>query len=57
MGGVEGTASELRVETQPTRGEERRYGVLGADLLRVFESATIDFSTMRLEVGPLLWPR
>jgi hypothetical protein len=51
IGGVEGTASELRVETQPTPGEERRYGVLGADLLRVFESATIDFRTMRLEVG------
>lgn len=51
IGGVDGTASDLRVETQAPPGEERRYGVLGADLLRVFESVMIDFGTMRLDVG------
>ena len=52
IGGVEGNASELRVETQPMPGEEHSYGVLGADVLHVFESVTMDFHTMRLDVGP-----
>ena len=42
-------APSLRVQTQPVPGEESRYGVLGADLLRMFQSVTMDFDRMRLE--------
>jgi hypothetical protein len=30
----------------------RGYGALGSDALRAFESYTLDFNAMRLELGP-----
>jgi predicted aspartyl protease len=50
VGRVEANLSSLKVETEPTPGEEDRYGVLGADLLRTFERVTLDFQAMTLEV-------
>ncbi|MVO78124.1 hypothetical protein GON01_09280 [Sphingomonas sp. MAH-20] len=50
IGKVEAKLSSLDIENEPTPGEEDRYGVLGADLLRVFEKVTLDFQAMTLEV-------
>ena len=37
------------VEADPAPGDEDRYGVLGADLFRLFDTVIIDFGSMRLE--------
>lgn len=49
IGDAEALAPALRVRTETTPGEEERYGVLGADLFRMFDSVTLDFDHMRLE--------
>src|SRR6185369_14443572 len=45
-------AIELPAPGPPPRG----YGQLGSEALRAFESYTLDFNAMRLEVGPPVPP-
>lgn len=49
IGNAEAVAKSMNVEADPAPGDEDRYGVLGADLFRLFDTVIIDFGSMRLE--------
>lgn len=49
INGSEAVLPAMEMESQAKEGD-RRYGVLGADMLSLFRSFTIDWNAMRLEV-------
>lgn len=52
LGDVVQVVPAISVETSPTPGDEDRFGIVGADVLGLFESIVLDFEAMRLDVQP-----